>query len=79
MAMKALGQADTYELTAQLRNRGYAVCVWTYEDVLDECGGDRNKAEAWLLEHRKELEDAMCRAGYMIIGTYFPDHDEEDT
>ena len=74
---KTLGQADTSDITAELRNRGFAVCVWTYEDVLDECGGNRWNAEAWIKEYRKELEDAMCRAGYMIIETYFPNHEED--
>ena len=54
---RSVGQADTYELTAQLRNRGYAVCIWTYEDVLDECGGDRNKAEAFPDHGEDDEED----------------------
>lgn len=60
----ALKTADTAALVRQLRDRGVVVAVWSAEDVPDDVTDD---PQAWLEEHRRDIENACVAAGNELI------------
>lgn len=75
--MPRLDRLPTIDLTAELRRRGFAVCVFTWEDALEQHGYDRDSAKAWMAGHRRTLEEAMCRAGNEYIDSERRENREE--
>lgn len=55
---------DTAALVRQLRERGMVVTVWSVGDVPDDVTDD---PQAWLEEHRRDIENACVAAGNEVI------------
>lgn len=82
MALTSEQWKEVSDATERLRELGYAVCIFTPDDV--ESAANENdtpdededqtgevtaeQAADWLLENRKYLEDTMSTAGNLFIG-----------
>lgn len=54
---------DVYDLIGLVRAQGAAPTVFTVDDVADRFTGSRDQAQAWLIDNRRHLDEALALRG----------------
>jgi len=65
-----LSTLDLHVLTSEIRRRGYPVCVFTKEDIVDLDGTedwDDDALSAFLINQQDRIEEAMAKGGFDVI------------